>query len=102
MTTTQTNDKNLSLVRWLTYLMFMMFAMTSGSVEEIIREVKREFDASNTEVSLMHTLFMVGIAFSGLFLGFLADKFGRKNTIVLGLSLFAISCHHLLYILSRY
>nr|WP_083822478.1 MFS transporter [Glaciecola nitratireducens] len=73
--------------------MFMMFAMTSDSVGEIIKEVKREFDVSNTQASLMHTLFMIGIAFSGLFLGFLADKFGRKNTIILGLSLFAVSCY---------
>jgi fucose permease len=93
MTDQARNEKNLALVRWLTYLMFMMFAMTSDSVGEIIKEVKREFDVSNTQASLMHTLFMVGIAFSGLFLGFLADKFGRKNTIILGLSLFAISCY---------
>lgn len=93
MTDKARNEKNLALVRWLTYLMFMMFAMTSDSVGEIIKEVKREFDVSNTQASLMHTLFMVGIAFSGLFLGFLADKFGRKNTIILGLSLFAVSCY---------
>ena len=93
MTDKARNEKNLALVRWLTYLMFMMFAMTSDSVGEIIKEVKREFDVSNTQASLMHTLFMIGIAFSGLFLGFLADKFGRKNTIILGLSLFAVSCY---------
>lgn len=87
------NSSNASLIRWLTYLMFMMFAMTSDSVGEIIKEVKREFDVSNTEASLMHSLFMIGIAFSGLFLGFLADKFGRKRTIILGLSLFALSCY---------
>ncbi len=87
------NLSNASLIRWLTYLMFMMFAMTSDSVGEIIKEVKREFDVSNTEASLMHSLFMIGIAFSGLFLGFLADKFGRKKTIILGLALFALSCY---------
>ena len=87
---------NNTLIRWLTYLMFMMFAMTSDSVGEIIKEVKREFDVTNTEASLMHSLFMIGIAFSGLFLGFLADKFGRKNTIILGLSLFALSCYFFL------
>lgn len=86
-------EKNLKLVRWLTYLMFMMFAMTSDSVGEIIKEVKIEFDVNNTQASLMHTLFMIGIAFSGLFLGFLADTLGRKKTIILGLSLFAISCY---------
>ncbi|XOV81343.1 MAG: sugar MFS transporter [Aestuariibacter sp.] len=73
--------------------MFMMFAMTSDSVGEIIKEVKREFDVNNTQASLMHSLFMVGVAFSGLFLGFLADKFGRKKTIMLGLALFAASCY---------
>ncbi|WJG11238.1 MFS transporter [Aliiglaciecola sp. LCG003] len=73
--------------------MFMMFAMTSDSVGEIIKEVKRVYEVSNAEASLMHSLFMVGIAFSGLFLGFLADKFGRKRTIIIGLSLFAASCY---------
>jgi len=87
---------NNTLIRWLTYLMFMMFAMTSDSVGEIIKEVKREFDVTNTEASLMHSLFMIGIAFSGLFLGFLADKFGRKKTIIFGLSLFALSCYFFL------
>lgn len=87
---------NTTLIRWLTYLMFMMFAMTSDSVGEIIKEVKREFDVSNTEASLLHSLFMIGIAFSGLFLGFLADKFGRKIAIILGLTLFALSCYFFL------
>jgi fucose permease len=73
--------------------MFMMFAMTSDSVGEIIKEVKIEFAVTNTQASLMHSLFMIGIAFSGLFLGFLADKFGRKKTLILGLALFAISCY---------
>ena len=92
MTDAQLSSKS-TMIRWLTYLMFMMFAMTSDSVGEIIKEVKREFDVSNTEASLMHSLFMIGIAFSGLFLGFLADRFGRKNTIILGLGLFALSCY---------
>lgn len=93
MTDATRKERNLALVRWLTYLMFMMFAMTSDSVGEIIKEVKVEFDVNNTQASLMHTLFMVGIAFSGLFLGFLADTLGRKKTIMIGLSLFAISCY---------
>jgi FHS family L-fucose permease-like MFS transporter len=93
MSTNQTSEHNYGLIRWLTYLMFMMFAMTSDSVGEIIKEVKIEFAVTNTQASLMHSLFMIGIAFSGLFLGFLADKFGRKKTLILGLALFAISCY---------
>jgi FHS family L-fucose permease-like MFS transporter len=93
MSTNQTSEHNYVLIRWLTYLMFMMFAMTSDSVGEIIKEVKIEFAVTNTQASLMHSLFMIGIAFSGLFLGFLADKFGRKKTLILGLALFAISCY---------
>lgn len=84
---------NSQLIRWLTYVMFMMFAMTSDSVGEIIKEVKVAFDVSNTQASLMHSLPMLGIALSGLFLGFLADKFGRKPTIILGLAMFALACY---------
>lgn len=84
---------NPTVLRWLTYLMFMMFAMTSDSVGEIIKEVKQAFDVSNTEASLMHSLPMLGIALAGLLLGFLADKLGRKATIILGLSLFASACY---------
>ena len=89
-------EKSTRMIRWLTYLMFMMFAMTSDSVGEIIKEVKKDFDISNTEASLMHSLPMLGIALSGLFLGFLADKIGRKKTIILGLALFACACYFFL------
>ncbi len=93
MSSLEKSQKNLMLIRWLTYLMFMMFAMTSDSVGEIIKEVKIEYGVNNTQASLLHSLFMVGIAFSGLFLGFLADRFGRKPTLILGLGLFAASCY---------
>ena len=90
---TSTTEANNRLVRWLTFMMFMMFAMTSDSVGEIIKEVKVAFDVSNAQASLMHSLPMLGIALSGLFLGFLADRLGRKRTIVLGLALFALACY---------
>ncbi|MFS1703300.1 MFS transporter [Alteromonas sp. AMM-1] len=73
--------------------MFMMFAMTSDSVGEIIKEVKVAFSVTNAQASLMHSLPMLGIALSGLFLGFLADRFGRKNTIILGLAVFGVACY---------
>ena len=85
------SNSNSRYIRWLTYLMFMMFAMTSDSVGEIIKEVKVAFSVTNAQASLMHSLPMLGIALSGLFLGFLADKFGRKNTIILGLAVFGVA-----------
>ncbi len=87
------SDQNIRVIRWLTYLMFMMFAMTSDSIGEIIKEVKIAFSVTNAQASLMHSLPMLGIALSGLFLGFLADKFGRKTTIILGLSVFGLACY---------
>lgn len=86
-------QSNSYFIRWLTYLMFMMFAMTSDSVGEIIKEVKVAFDVTNAQASLMHSLPMLGIAMSGLLLGFLADKLGRKTTIIMGLSVFGLACY---------
>ena len=88
--------KNSQMIRWLTYLMFMMFAMTSDSVGEIIKEVKIAFSVTNAQASLMHSLPMLGIALSGLFLGFLADKLGRKPTIIIGLAVFGVACYSFL------
>ncbi|MEW9798560.1 MFS transporter [Alteromonas sp. CYL-A6] len=76
--------------------MFMMFAMTSDSVGEIIKEVKVAFSVTNAQASLMHSLPMLGIALSGLFLGFLADKLGRKPTIIIGLAVFGLACYSFL------
>lgn len=86
-------EPNSRVIRWLTYLMFMMFAMTSDSIGEIIKEVKIAFSVTNAQASLMHSLPMLGIALSGLFLGFLADKLGRKPTIIIGLALFGVACY---------
>ena len=77
----------LQTIRWLTYMMFFMFAMTSDAVGMIIPELIEEFNLSMTQASAFHYAPMALIAFSGLFLGFLADSFGRKPTIMLGLGL---------------
>ena len=71
--------------------MFFMFAMTTDAVGEIIKIVKTEMALSNTEASLFHAATMLGIALSGMFLGFLADRFGRKSTIIMGLALYGIA-----------
>jgi len=73
-------------------MMFFVFAMTSDAVGVIIPELIKVYGLNLTQASAFHYVPMIFIAISGLFLGFLADKWGRKSTIVLGLMLFALAC----------
>ena len=91
------NDKaglqSLTIIKWLTFLMFMMFAMTTDAVGVIIPEVMKQFQLSMTAAGLMHYTPMIAIALAGVLLGFLADKFGRKFTIIAGLALYALNSY---------
>src|SRR3954466_1452601 len=87
-----TTASNLRLVRWLTCLMFFTFAMTTDAVGSVIPKVIEEFALSLTAVGSFHYSTMVGIAAGALLLGFLADRAGRKGTIILGLSIYSVSC----------
>lgn len=78
-------------IRWLTYLMFLMFAMTSESVGVIIPSVIREFGLGMTAGGAFHYATMSGIALGGVLLGSMADRCGRKPTILVGLALFGLS-----------
>src|SRR5678816_3138359 len=90
--TTVHPSSNTAIVKTLTYLMFTMFAMTTDSVGLIIPEVIRTFQLSLTAAGTFQYATMAGIAIAGLFLGQLADRFGRRRTIVIGLTLFAAAC----------
>lgn len=79
------------LIRILTYLMFMMFAMTTDSVGVIIPQVIKTFGLGMAAAGSFHYASMTGIALGGVCLGFLADRLGRKVTIVIGLTAFASS-----------
>jgi MFS transporter, FHS family, L-fucose permease len=92
-------QNNLAIIKWLTFMMFMMFAMTTDAVGIIIPEVMKQFNLSMTAAGLMHYMPMVAIALAGVFLGFLADKLGRKTTIVIGLAIFAANSY--LYIIGN-
>jgi fucose permease len=72
--------------------MFAMFAMTTDSVGVIIPEVIRTFQLSLTAAGTFQYATMTGIAVAGVFLGSLADRFGRRRTIVAGLTLFGAAC----------
>ena len=83
---------NLAVVKTLTYAMFAMFAMTTDSVGIIIPEVIRTFRLSLTAAGSFQYATMGGIAVAALLLGQLADRIGRRRTIIAGLTLFAAAC----------
>ena len=90
MTPTPIDDRrNITAIKAVTYLMFAMFAMTTDSVGLIIPEVIRAFQLSLTAGGVFQYATMGGIALAGLGLGQLADRFGRRQTILAGLTLFA-------------
>jgi FHS family L-fucose permease-like MFS transporter len=60
---------SIRIIKWLTFLMFMMFAMTTDAVGVIIPEVMKQFKLSMTAAGMMHYTPMVAIAFGGAFLG---------------------------------
>jgi fucose permease len=85
------NSASTSVIKWLTYTMFLIFAMTTDSIGAIIPVVMKQFNLSMTMAGLLHYGPMIAIAIAGIALGFLADKLGSKTTIILGLGLFTIS-----------
>ncbi len=82
---------NARLIRWLTCLMFFTFAMTTDAVGSVIPRVIEEFHLTMTAASAFQYATMTGIAAGALLLGFLADRMGRKRTIILGLALYGAS-----------
>jgi MFS transporter, FHS family, L-fucose permease len=92
-------SRNLTKIKLLTFLMFMMFAMTTDAVGVIIPEVMKQFNLNMTAAGLMHYTPMIAIALSGVLLGFLADRFGRKATVIIGLSIYAVNSYF--YIISN-
>jgi fucose permease len=79
------------MIKALTYLMFMMFALTTESVGLIIPEVMRTYHLGLTASGAFHYAPMTAIGLAGIGLGFLADRLGRKRAIMLGLLLFALN-----------
>ncbi|HEY6444676.1 MAG TPA: MFS transporter [Candidatus Acidoferrales bacterium] len=90
---TQPTERNLGVIKWLTFLMFMMFAMTTDAVGVIIPQVIKQFHLNMTVAGAFQYATMAGIGFAGFFLGYLADKLGRKKAIILGLVLFALNAY---------
>jgi MFS transporter, DHA1 family, quinolone resistance protein len=83
--------RDLLLIKALTCTMFFTFAMTTDAVGSIIPTLLAEFDLSLRAASAFHYAPMIAIAVGALGLGFLADRVGRKLTIVIGLALYGLS-----------
>ncbi|HEX5230228.1 MAG TPA: MFS transporter [Bryobacteraceae bacterium] len=80
-------------IKTLTFVMFLMFAMTTDSVGIIIPEIIKTYRLSMTAAGTFQYATMSGIALAGFFLGHLADTLGRKQTVIVGLILFAASSY---------
>lgn len=85
--------QSLTAIKGLTFVMFMMFAMTTDSVGIIIPEIIKTFHLSLTAAGSFQYATMGGIALAGFLLGHLADRIGRKPTIIAGLTLFAAASY---------
>ncbi len=83
--------RDLKLIRALTCTMFFTFAMTTDAVGSIIPTLLEEFRLSLRVASAFHYVPMIAIAAGALALGFLADRIGRKITILLGLAIYGLS-----------
>jgi len=88
---TDQNAASVGLVRLLTCLMFFTFAMTTDAVGNVIPELIKEHGLSMTAGGAFQYFTMGGIAVGALLLGFLADRIGRKLTIILGLALYGLA-----------
>lgn len=86
-------------LRALTWLMFLVTAMTTNVVGVLIPEVARAYGLSLTQAGGLQYATMAGIALAGLFLGGLADRRGRRATVLMGLALFSVAS--LLILLNR-
>ncbi len=79
-------------LRGLVWLMFLVTAMTTNVVGVLIPQVAKAYGLSLTRAGGLQYATMAGIALSGLALGGLADRWGRRPTVLAGLLLFALAC----------
>jgi len=87
--TRHTAEIRATLLRALLGAMFFVFAMTTDAVGSIIPKLIEDFRLSLSEAGAFHYATMASIAGGALAFGLLADRIGRKATIVIGLAAYA-------------
>ncbi|MEP7311361.1 MAG: MFS transporter [Pseudomonadota bacterium] len=98
MNSQATRQDGARLIRWLTCLMFFTFAMTTDAVGSVIPRIIAEYRLSMTAAGAFQYATMLGIGAGALLLGFLADRIGRRATIMIGLALYGASSLAVLFI----
>ncbi len=91
-TAAELEAQRIRFARWLTCLMFFMFAMTSDAVGSVIPKIIAEYQLTLTAAGAFHYVPMITIAIGALAFGFLADRLGRKQSILVGLAIYCQSC----------
>ncbi|WP_414902125.1 MFS transporter [Sphingomonas flavalba] len=80
-----------AFLKALIFLMFACFAMTTDSVGTVIPQIIAEFGLGMTAAGAFHYATMAGIGIAAIMLGFLADRIGRRWSILIGLALFGVT-----------
>jgi fucose permease len=84
---------SIGLIKFMIFMMFFMFAMTTDSVGVIIPKIIEEFGLSMTAAGAFHYVTMAAIAIAAILFGYWADKLGHKKSILIGLAMFAVSAY---------
>lgn len=89
------------------FIPWLMF-MTAGGTANFVESWLPPSPEMESLESLGLALAYVGVAFAGLFSGFVSDRFGRKKAIIFGLStlgisyaVFGITTHEIAYLLTQ-
>lgn len=70
---------------------YFINAMDRQVFPVVLPDIREALDVTPGQVGLLATVFTLGMGLAGLPAGYLADKFGRKNMILGGLTIFSIT-----------
>ncbi|MBZ2405056.1 MFS transporter [Liquorilactobacillus hordei] len=87
--TTNKNETNKLLLT--TGMAWLFDAMDVGMLSFIIAALKTEWNLSESQMGWIGSISSIGMAVGAIFFGILADRFGRKDILIITLLLFSIT-----------